>query len=290
MVKFFKSLLAILAIVVISFCSYSFFIRQFKLSNIKGDWPSVSYKKIADEQLNFLKEVFSQEFYYLDRGKQAFVFASKDKKYVLKFFDVHCLRSGSSSFLFSINKEECFKKMEALFKGYELAEARLKDTGLLFLQLTPDPSYSLSIVAIDRFNIKHHINLAEVPFVLQKMATPLRELVSSLLDRQKVVNTEHRLRQIIDMYVEQYRLGIVDLDYNFMYNTGFIGDYPLRIDLGRVVLNEEFKNPKVYQQDLKKIEKRLEGWLERHYPKYRREILDDFKMKLAEISESSTFL
>lgn len=285
MLKLFKSTLIVAGILILSIFAYSFFDRQFRLSNIKGEWPLVSSLQFTEKQQALLKDIFFQSFRYLDRGKQSFVFVSEDQKYVLKFFDNRCLRSGSFPFLFPIDQEHCFRKLEQLFEGYRVAEAYDPgDTGLIFVQLAPDHSYRLNVSLFDRFGFEHTIDLAEVPFVLQEKAIPLRELITSLLNEGKVAEAERRLRQIIDMYVGGYRRGIVDLDHNFMYNTGFVGDRPLRIDLGRFQQDEKMKNPAVYRVDLEKIViDRLGDWLQRHFPKYRREILEDMKQKLAEV-------
>lgn len=96
-------LLAILLII------FLFFDRQFKLSNVKGNWPLVESSQITAKQQLHLQQVFSQPFLYLDRGKQSFVFISQDQRYVVKFFDNRCLRSGMLSF-FSQSKRRNAKK------------------------------------------------------------------------------------------------------------------------------------------------------------------------------------
>lgn len=279
-------------VLVIILIIFSFFDRQFKLSNVQGNWPLVESSQITDKQQLYLQQVFSQPFRYLDRGKQSFVFISQDQRYVLKFFDNRCLRSGMLPFLFSIKEKRCKKRLAQLFNGYQTTAALDPDhTGLLFLQLAPDPSYSLHINVIDRFGIRHEINLAEVPFVLQEKAVPLRELISSLLSEGNVAEAENRLHQLIEMYVDGYQRGIVDLDHNFMYNTGFVGDRPIRIDLGRLKTNEKIKDPETYRQDMEKVfVKRLDEWLERHFPKYRQEILQDTKAKVEQVFVSSNEL
>ena len=286
MPKYFKKSLYIFSGVIIFFViAYSFYDRQFKLSNIKGEWPKVHFESLTKNQNSFLQTVFSQPFYYLDRGKQSFVFLSQDNRYVLKFFDSRCLRSGELPFLFPISEEHCSKKLEQLFEGYRVAQSfDRKNTGLLFVQLTPDPAYHIQASIFDRFGFRHQINLEEVPFIIQERAIPLRELITKLLSKGKVKEAEQRLRQMIEMYVEEYRLGIVDLDHNFMYNTGFIGERPLRIDLGRLQFNEEIKDPAIYQQDLKKVFiGRLSEWLERHFPKYRQEIMQTINEEITSL-------
>lgn len=261
---------------------YSFYDRQFKKSNIQGKWPVVEMSSLSTDDRILLKKVVTQQFNYLDRGKQSFVFESQDNQYVLKFFDKRCLNSGEFPFIFNIKKKRCTKKIEQLFEGYQVAHVYdVGNTGLLFLQLTPDSSYTLKVDLIDRFGIKHLIDLSEVPFVVQVKATPLRKLIGKLLDKGEVEEVKKRLMQMAGMYIDEYRRGVVDLDHNFMYNTGFVGEHPIRIDLGRLKLDEEIKDPKNYKHDLNKVFiQRLGKWLERHYPKYKNEIMEYMQINL----------
>jgi hypothetical protein len=278
MSKSLKLLCIIAGTFIVVLVLYSFYDRQFKLSNIQGDWPRAENPKTSEKELLVLREAVSQPYHYLDRGKQAYVFVSQDQRYVLKFFDNRCLRSGTLPFFFSISEKRCQKKLSRLFRGYQTARFDPEHSGLLFLQLAPDPLNQLHVSVTGRFGIKHEINLAEVPFALQEKAVPLRELINALLREGKVKEAKSRLHQIMDMYLEGYQKGIVDMDHNFMYNTGFVGEHPIRIDLGRLKQNDSIKDPTVYTQDLEKVfHKRLGEWLDRHFPKYRDEILQDIK-------------
>lgn len=289
MSRWLKPLLSIAVALLVLVIAYSYYDRQFRLANIQGKWPTGYSTHITPDQLPSLKEIGSQPFSYLDRGKQSFVFISHDQKYVLKFFDARCMRSGMMPFLFSIGKKQCSKKLKQLFEGYKIAyEHDPSHSGLLFVQLAADSSYHLIVTVTDRFGFKHDIDLSEVPFVLQEKGVPLRQLITSLLEEGNVAETKRRLRLIVDMYVDEYQRGVFDSDHNFMYNTGFVGEKPLRIDLGRLHLEEKIKDPAVYQQDLEKIAvQRLGDWLERHFPRYRQEILADMKLKLGEVSHAN---
>jgi len=282
MSSLYKSLIVTTIFFVFILLGYSYYDRQFRLSNIKYIWPNATVSQITEERLEYLNKIFSQPFHYLDRGKQSFVFESQDKKYVLKFFDNRCLRSGKFSFLISIKKNQCEKKLNRLLIGYQVAETHdVENTGLLFLQLVPDPAYRLKVNLTDRFSLSHVIDLSEVPFVLQEKAIPLRKVISGLLKKDNVVAAEKRLREIMDMYVNEYQRGVIDLDHNFMYNTGFVDGHPIRIDLGRLTYEDKIKDPILYRYDLEKVFiGRLGSWLDRHFPKYKEEIMRDMQNKL----------
>lgn len=283
MSKILKTIFIIAACVIVTLLANAFYDRQFKLSNIAWKWSVVDVPGIISSKQDVnLKVIVSQPFHYLDRGKQSFVFESHDKKFVLKFFDNRCSRSGWFPFLFSISQKKCERKFKRLLDGYQIASAYDEgNTGLVYSQLVPSYHDELSINLFDRFGIKHVINLSEVPFVIQYKAVPLRQLISSLLDKGNVEGAQKRLYQIVDMYMNEYQRGIVDLDRNFMYNTGFVGERPIRIDLGGLKLDGTIKDSTNYGKDLDKVFiKRLGEWLDRHYPKDKQEILDNIQKKI----------
>lgn len=259
--------------------------QQFRIDNI-----SFGAQKEAqgpnEEQLALLKNLFSQPFKYLDRGRQSFVFESEDGKYALKFFDARRLKGTKSFFLTPRDPERLARKKKHLLEGYKVAFLYdQKYSGLLYVHLGPSHSLNLKATVYDRFGIKHTIDLDHVPFVIQKKATTTRDVLTQLLEKGDLDEAKHKLRQIIDMYVDEYRLGIHDLDHNFMYNTGFVDGSPIRVDVGRLRKDETMKYPSVFSYDLEKIAiHRVGDWTQRHFPQYREELLQDMRAKLNEVS------
>lgn len=268
------------------FWVYDLLERQFRLSNIRWE-ELIDLPSSNADQLVLLESIFEKPFTYLDRGKQSFVFISYDKKYVLKFFDARAVQSPNYFFFSKENDDSLERKKERLFDGYRLAyDQDRENTGLLFVQLGASIKHKLQATVYDRFGFKHVIDLSEVPFVIQKKATPTRKLITSLLQKGNVASAKSYFRKIIDMYVEEYKRGICDLDHNFMYNTGFVDGKPIRIDVGRLCYDEKVKNDEVFSKDLEKIAiQRIGEWTKRHFPQYRQDILDDMRTKLNEISE-----
>lgn len=232
---------------------------------------------LDDKQLAEIKAIVRQPFAYLDRGKQSYAFISQDRRYVLKFFDNRCWKSKPG---------RCQRKLLRLLSGYRLAYGKDRDhSGLVFVQLDPNANLDVKANVMDRFGFRHEVDLSKVPFVLQHKAVPLRVVLTELLQQGDVAEAKQRLRQIIDMYVEEYQRGIYDRDHNFMYNTGFIEDKPVRIDVGRLRFDERYKDKQVYVEDLEKIAlDRVGGWMQRHFPAYRNEILIDMQAKVKEVA------
>lgn len=262
--------------------AYRFYDQQFRLSNITPNWTDEQLAYLESETAGWmqnkthLKAIASMPFHYLDRGKQSYVFASADGKYVLKFFDTKCRKSGAMPLIYPIGEKSCARKVRRLIRGYLAArEYDADNTGLIYVQLIPDPTYSIPMTVTDRFGIRHEIDLSLVPFALQQKAVPTREVISKLLAKGDVKTAKELLRKIVAMYLAEYRQGIIDLDHNVMANTGFVEDKPIRLDVGRLKYDESVKNPAVYLEDLNKVTSgRVRVWLERHFPEYQNELAE----------------
>ena len=256
---------------------YTFYKRQFRLENIRLNHFEENTLLENLQNNNAIHEIIAQPFHYLDRGRQSFVFGSQDGRYVLKFLDTH---------LFNFKKTDLIeKKMTRLIEGYRLAYTFDREhTGLIFVQLAPTKLKHLPIALFDRFGFRHAIDLAHVPFIIQKKANPTRRVLSAYLRQGNVDAAKQHLRLIIDMYMDEYQKGLYDRDHNFMYNTGFIEGQPIRIDVGRLAADNAIKQPENFSKDLKKIAiDRTGGWMQRHFPVYREEILTDMQLKLHEL-------
>jgi hypothetical protein len=256
------------------FFLYHFLISQFRFGNIHFDkvYAADAYDH---EQREKMQRILSQTFTYIDRGRQSYVFISHDKQYVLKFFDASKLKP---SFFQTSSRKRLRQKYQRLFEGYKVAFLLdQQNTGVMYAKLGTDPLLDGSVHCIDRFGIHHLIALQKVPFIIQKAALPTRVLVSQLLDQNEVEKVKGYFRKIVDMYVDEYKKGIYDRDQNFMHNTGFIEERPLRMDAGRLVFSEHFKYVNVCKGLEKVVVRRAEKWLQRHYPKYSQEIVADLQ-------------
>lgn len=284
MFRLFKILGVVAVLVVAGFFAFRVLDSQFCLKNIRADIEHQNSVLSATIQLQ-LEKILNQQFNYLDRGKQSFVFASKDGRYVIKFFDMHCLKS--ENYFFFHSSEVCAKGILDLISGYRIAKEEISEhAGLIFVQLAPNDSLNFSINLTDRFGLKHEIDLSQVPFIIQKKAIPTRQVLTELLEKGDVKAAAADLRKIIDMYITEYHQGIYDRDHNFMYNTGFIDGFPIRIDVGKLRSDNRYKNPEYYRKDLQKVAiERVGDWFGRHFPQYQKEILSDMREKLQFMEE-----
>jgi hypothetical protein len=286
MMKF--SVKNILRLLLIGFCVYVasgyFFDRQFSVNAIT--FPEIKPNRIAlsPEEYARLKAYFDEPFTYLDKGHQSFVFISGDGKTVLKFFDAKSLK-GFSVFPFTTSKsvERSLRRLKTLLDGYQLAyEKDLKNSGLDYVQLAPNPNVNITATLYDRFGFSHSLELGNVLFAIQNAATTTRAVLREQLNADDVIGAKASLDKIVDMYMDEYQNGIYDRDHNFIDNTGFIDGRPIRIDSGRLQYDETMKNPDVYRKDLQNvIIKRSARFLGKYYPEYQSEVLSYLEAKIS---------
>jgi hypothetical protein len=253
---------------------------DFRESNIIFDLP-LRIENTPPKVLSpGIKKLLDQKFTWVGHGHQVYAFGSADGKYVLKIFKIHKLRPSwiesvltyvpfSNSYR-NYRIEKRLRREERLFKGYRVAYDYDRDhTGLLYVHLNTQKNKQLFVNLQDRFGISHKINLEETIFAIQERAKKTKDVLKELLDNGKVDLAKMHINQLLKMYLAEYQRGIVDRDHNVVHNTGFVGMRPIRLDVGRLTLDDEIKNPVVYQKDLDNvIHKRILPWVKKNYPQY----------------------
>lgn len=217
-----KRLFVIILLAVAAFWYYGKCVDGFYESSIHlKTWPKERYGQLqclfSPEEV---QKVLSQPFTYLGKGRQFFVFASQDGKYVLKF--VKCQRIKGP------NRQE---RVDAIFASCALAATELRDnTGVVFVHLNSDSEVKSDVLLIDKIGMKHTIAIDEVPFVLQRRAIPVKE----------VAMTEERLAQLIDLIKRDAAHHVYDKDSGLIErnNVGFLDHRAIHIDIGTLERSE----------------------------------------------------
>lgn len=221
----------------------------------------------------FPKEKISSTFRFLGRGRQSFVFVSEDGDTVLKFFDQTYFQmpwyaSFSKKWKESeINKRELRKQF--YLNSYLLAEEFLKEeTGTLYVHLGLTQSLP-SIRLIDRASRTFTVDLNQLPFVLQKRASPLYASINSH-------NLHLVVHNFIDLVKKRMALNIVDQEHDVEHNFGMREGQILYLDPGRLSKGE-FKGPDRLNQEWWSATHRFRDWLKEKYP----EIIPFFDSQIA---------
>jgi len=216
--------------------------------------------------------ILNQPFYYLDKGRQSFVFVSKDEKYILKLFNRQRFQIPSwlkkmplPAFLDVYRTKKMAKKHAKLnrfyFHSYALAFKRFQQqTGLIALGLTPDTQSNYKVQLVDKFGKGKTIDLATVPFVIQKKATKLFECL-------KVQDSSYQ-QKLIDGLVNNMVCRIDQLirddDLDVQHNYGVIGDEVILIDPGRLYKDESLIQAINKAKELRVNTKYFRKWLKKN--------------------------
>ena len=219
--------------------------------------------------------ILKQRFSYLGHGTQSFALISEDGKYVLKFFrnDRASHPLQALSFLLPpfarARLEKTLEKREIRrlksFASYQIAFEKLRvETGLLDLHL--NGSLNQIHTFTDKIGVIHHLQLSNVPFLLQRRADPLYPTLLSWIQEGELDRAKQSLSELAQILKSRCEKGIFDKDANLKTNFGWIDRHPIQTDVGRFSLDEKRKDPQIYRNDLIRITDRLCKWLENHAP------------------------
>ena len=293
-----KWTLLITVILFISARIYYALTDDFRLSNITQEMPYEAAWNIpspASEDEKQITTILDQPFFYLGKGAQSYAFASEDGKYVIKFFKFKHLRPfwfvdmlPPISFMKTYKEKQTERKKRKLFGvflSYKLAYDTDKDeSGLIFIQLNTKENIERSVTVVDKIGIKRTIDLSTVPFILQNKGETLKTVLSGLLKKGDIATAKERIDQIIDLYISEYRKGIYDHDHGVMQNTGFVGSKPIHLDVGKLMREEQMRDPSFAKQDLSLVASKINEWVAKHYPQYAKEIAESIDVKITQVS------
>lgn len=168
------------------------------------------------------------------------------------------------------------KRLKRLFQGYYLSShLDPENCGLLYFH-KHRCHQEIKTQIVNAFGLLYTIDLNEFVFALQKKAQTTKSTLHTYLSKGDIEGAKIKIKQLVHLYENQFNKGLVDCDRNFLDNTGFIGEKAVRIDVGRVQLNngcDTFWNEyeKVFHQ-------RFFKWLNKNYPEYTSDF-EDIKFK-----------
>ncbi|MGK5595369.1 MAG: hypothetical protein ACSNEK_08435 [Parachlamydiaceae bacterium] len=257
-------------------------------------WPSYHLPQLEQEQAAAIQGILDQHFTFLGSGNQTFAFVSSDNRYVLKLFKFQHLKTPylynwlPDLELFNKAKQAKMssnqKRIQQVFNGHFLAYTMDKEnSGLIYAHLEPTQQ-SFTVKLVDKRQKSHELSLKDTVFVLQKKGESAKQVLNRFLSHGEVTKAKKYIESILAMYVREYRLGLYDRDHNVMHNTGFIGEIPIRIDVGKLRYDDRMKNPQHFMLDLKKVTwERIDRWMSRYYPQFREEIAEGLRTFVKEI-------
>lgn len=216
-----------------------------------------------------VREILSQPFTYLARGKQSFVFLSADGKIVLKLLSNHYQRRIQlleflPTFSWQQKQLNYFRhKLNLTEASYQLADAELRaETGVIFLHLHKTDQFKQAVTIIDKLGIKHEIDLDSTAFILQKSAMLAYPQLEAWIQARDLDAAKKGLASYVQLLKTRFEKGIADRDPLIRTNIGFREGQALFLDLGPFSKNIS-KDP---HTEVDKITASLRAWLRERDP------------------------
>lgn len=272
---------------------YYLFTDGFMESNIIYNVPQEllrDSKPLSEENQKALKAILAQEFFYLGKGCQSYVFSSQDGKYVLKFFKYQRFRPQAwldrFAFIPPVDRYRLSKiakkkrKLDNAFSSWKLAYEELQaETGVVYVHLNKSADWQNKLVIYDKLGLRHEIDLNKVEFMVQKRARMLCPELLRMKENEEHQNAREHIDRLLTLLLSEYHRGYADNDHALMQNTGIYDSTPIHIDVGQFVKNPIASDPKVYNQELFSKMWKFRKWLRENYS----ELADYTDQRLKEI-------
>lgn len=248
-------------------------------------WETAS---MPEEKKQEVFSILGQKFTYLGAGRQCFVFASEDGKYVLKFLNherffipAWMKRVPLPDSLEAFRQEKIGRRhgrIEAFFTSFHIGYHRLKEeSGMVYLQLNRSHTFAQKVKIVDPIGYEHPIDLNETEFILQKKA---EGIYPTLKEHAKEESAwKKMLNSYLDLLENRAKKGIVDDDLN-IDNIGCLGDKAILIDTGRLFLDPSLKRPDRFADELQKSSKFLMKKLREEFPAMASYLQEEMQKKI----------
>ena len=141
-----------------------------------------------------------------------------------------------------------------------------RSCGLLFLQIVPSSTYHQPVSLTDKIGRRYTIDLAQYGYALQKKADLIFPTLERWISKKNIDDAKMFLHSLVELIVARSLKGVQDQDPDLHKNAGIIDKSAVFIDVGSFHMNENAKNSEVYINDLRKITRRLSGWLKIQSP------------------------
>lgn len=226
---------------------------------------------------DFLK-IFDQEFKFIDKGCQVFVFESADGKYVIKFLRHHRYKPYFwMNFWSFIKPVKTYKEHYAAvkkeriknnFQSYLMSYDDLKDlTEVVYVHIGFTDYLNKKLVIRNKFGQKSCLDLDNMHFIVQRKGTKLSgELLSSYKNKDF-----DRVRELIDGYLillqKRCLKNIRNCDSTgFLRNMALYDNKVIEIDVGGYRKFHYPDEKKGFEYEYMRFVKRFKRWSAKKMP------------------------
>jgi hypothetical protein len=213
--------------------------------------------------------IFDQEYKYLGKGCQAYVFESADKKYVVKFLRHHkykppfwinfgVIGKGYRERIVNYKKG----RVKNAFQSYLMSYEDLKEeTGVVYLHLGETNYFNRILTIRDRFLRKRFIELDKMHFVVQIRVNKLGPKLLELSRKNKILEAKVLIDGYFNVIKKRCLKGIKNVDHSgYLRNMGYIGERIFEMDLGGYRKREVILTKKGFENEFTYFAKRFKKW------------------------------
>lgn len=235
-----------------------------------------------------IDQILNQKFTYFNKGSQAYVYLSEDKKYVLKFLKQNKLHPNTwlARIPFSFNphyQRSLFlkKKLASTFQAIKTAFTDFKEeTGLLYVHLNRSNNLKKTITIFDRKGKLHLVDLDKTSFLIQKKANLIYIRITELMAQGDIEGAKGIITSVFSLIDHLGRRGVVDNDPILRKNFGLIDDRAVQIDIGRMRIDPVRAENLTYKSEVASITTSFKKWIEKNHP----DLLAHFEANLERVS------
>lgn len=252
----------------------------FTLGNITYELaynPRWEIPSLSSDKKNEIDQILNQNFYYLGKGCQSYVFESEDSKYVLKFIKYQRFRPKPwldyLTFIPFMNQhlqdkiETKREKLHGVFTSWKIAYENLqKETGVLYIHLNKSKTLNKTLTLFDKMGFKHTLDLDNYEFLVQLKADMLCSTLNKWMAEGEIESSQELITQLIKRIISEYERGYADNDHALMQNTGVLDLQPVHVDVGQFVKNNRVQDVSVRNQELFNKTWKFRIWLENQHP------------------------
>jgi len=250
-----------------------FFTSGFRLNKL----VYFSKDEIYEEEKLLDQKITDQKFFYLGKGRQSYVFASDDGKYVIKLIRYHKYQRPLWADIFAklhlnFEKQKIMlfqqeERKQRAFDSYLLAKNELNFLSHVeFLHLKKTSHLKRNLSLIDAMGRKHILCLDDVFFIIQRKAESLQDKMLTLYKEKNEKKVKELISSYIDMLLKRLKKNIANRDYmNYLRNSGVIEDRVMEVDIGSFYLHDLHKASSK-KQELKRCLFTLEKFIDEKMP------------------------
>ncbi len=254
----------LLFLVVVGLASIAWMRTEFSVSRVSAPLDEGEEKAPSLEVFKAL----DQPYHFLDRGRQAFVFESEDRQFVIKFFDRTYIQIPWYAGWFVDLEVETLKRDQRRFfywNSYRLANTFLpQETALLWVHQGKSQGLP-KISVMDKASRVLCIDLNQVPFVLQKKGGSFYDFLDQVSESRGKEALLDALQEFLSLIERRISLNLSDADHDVRHNFGCLEGHIVHLDPGRLTL-KDLSNPELRKKEWWRATYSLRKWLLKNHP------------------------